>query len=173
MADFVELEEVNREVENDEDDVKPSSTAAAAVSMAPLDVVYCPTCSLPPEYCEHGSCFEQCAPWILQNMPEVLSEKYLASIMAKANLGEDEVKDEDVYCSYSYMSQYNNLSKGDESEKKKKKRGGGGGSKKKAQQEEVKVVIAKIQRQKKKYVTNVAGLESVPGKTLMFIYLAQ
>lgn len=47
-------------------------------------------------------------------------------------------------------------------EKKKKKRGGGAGPKKAKEVVETKIVIARIQRQKRKYVTAVAGLDTVP-----------
>lgn len=36
--------------------------------------------------------------------------------------------------------------------------------KKAAAPPEIKVIVAKIQRQKRKYVTAIAGLETVPGK---------
>jgi density-regulated protein DRP1 len=45
-------------------------------------------------------------------------------------------------------------------EKKKKKRGGVGPKKKEVG--ETRVIIARVQRQKKKFVTAVAGLETVP-----------
>ena len=45
---------------------------------------------------------------------------------------------------------------------KKKKKGGGAAALKKATVLVTKVVIAKIQRQKRKYVTVVGGLETVP-----------
>lgn len=50
-------------------------------------------------------------------------------------------------------------------DKKKKKRSGGiaGPKKKTGMAVETRVIIAKIQRQKRKFVTAVAGLESVPG----------
>jgi hypothetical protein len=47
-------------------------------------------------------------------------------------------------------------------EKKKKKRTGTGPKLKKVIEVETKVVITKVQRQKRKYVTVVAGLETVP-----------
>lgn len=52
------------------------------------------------------------------------------------------------------------MNQGDE--KKKKKRGGGAGPKKAKEVLETKIVIARIQRQKRKYVTAVAGLDTVP-----------
>ena len=37
----------------------------------PVKVLYCPTCSLPAEYCEFGSDFEKCKPWLIKNAPEL------------------------------------------------------------------------------------------------------
>jgi hypothetical protein len=100
----------------------------------PLTVVYCPTCSMPPEYCEFGQTFDKCLPWIRENCPEALSPSVLAALM-----GEVSLEDAD-----------------------KKQRGGGAAAKKTKAAKETKVVIARIQRQKKKFVTAVVGLDSVP-----------
>jgi hypothetical protein len=37
----------------------------------PEDVLYCGVCSMPPEFCEFGTCYDRCLPWILDNCPEV------------------------------------------------------------------------------------------------------
>ena len=100
----------------------------------PLTVVYCPTCSMPPEFCEFGQTFDKCLPWIRENCPESLSPSVLAAL-----LGEVSLEDAD-----------------------KKQRGGGAAAKKTKAAKETKVVIARIQRQKKKFVTAVVGLDSVP-----------
>lgn len=55
---------------------------------SPVIVRYCPVCSLPPEYCEFGSCFDKCLPWILENCPEVLSEEVLARSLGNVSLEE-------------------------------------------------------------------------------------
>jgi density-regulated protein DRP1 len=106
----------------------------------PVKVLYCPICSLPPEYCEYNvpEVFEKCAPWILENCPEALSKAIRAKL-----LGEE-------------------LAEGDEDENEKSKKRLGVSKKKAAAAMVTRVVIAKIQRQKKKYVTAIAGLESVP-----------
>lgn len=108
---------------------------------SPLHVTYCPNCSMPPEYCEYNvpEVFEKCLPWIIANCPHVLSK----SVRAKV-LGEELVEGE-----------------GDEENEKSKKRSGAG-AKKKASTVTTRVVIARIQRQKRKFVTVIAGLESVP-----------
>ncbi|KAL6585832.1 hypothetical protein OROMI_002476 [Orobanche minor] len=37
----------------------------------PVQVLYCGVCGLPPEYCEFGSDFEKCKPWLVQNAPDI------------------------------------------------------------------------------------------------------
>ncbi|KAB5514097.1 hypothetical protein DKX38_028003 [Salix brachista] len=37
----------------------------------PVKVLYCPSCSLPAEYCEFGPDFEKCKPWLIKNAPEL------------------------------------------------------------------------------------------------------
>lgn len=37
----------------------------------PVRMLYCGVCSLPPEYCEFGSDFEKCKPWLIQNVPDL------------------------------------------------------------------------------------------------------
>jgi hypothetical protein len=131
MADFVEEKEIKEE---------EGQTAAVSDNMDPVTVVYCPKCTLPPEYCEHGPCFEECLPWILKNYPQVLSDAMLAKMTDSLDVG------------------------GEEEEPKKKKKGGP--KLKKAVElvvGETRVVIAKVQRQKRKFITAVAGLDTVPG----------
>ena len=135
MADFVDgNEEVEQEVE-----VLKDPESEMSVNMDPVSVVYCPKCTMPPEYCEHGPCFDDCLPWILKNYPQVLSDEMLAKMTDSLDVNEEEDKP-----------------------KKKNK-----GPKLKKSVElatgKTQVVIAKIQRQKRKFITAVAGLETVPG----------
>jgi density-regulated protein len=123
---------------------------SCSAPLEPLVVRYCPTCSLPPEYCEYGPCFDTCLPWIVENMPEVLSDEVLARMTSKITLDENGEPVE-------------NEGGEEEGEVKKKKRGGPKLKKVAEFGGEVKVVIAKVQRQKRKYITVVAGLETVPG----------
>jgi len=107
---------------------------------SPRDIIYCPTCTMPTEFCEHGACFDKCLPWIFKNCPQVLSDAVLAEMMGETSL------DDDV--------------EGGE-KKKEKKKGGGAAALKKTAVVETKVIITRVQRQKKKFWTVVAGLETV------------
>lgn len=86
MADFVE-EEGNPH-EKGEPEAGSSTTGMIDVNN-PVRVLYCGVCSMPPEFCEYGACFDQCLPWIAQHCPEVLSEEVLAQAMGKATITED------------------------------------------------------------------------------------
>ncbi len=56
-----------------------------------LEVVYCPNCGFPPEYCSFGVNFDKCVPWIMENMIEALDEDVLTRLLGEATLDEDDV----------------------------------------------------------------------------------
>jgi hypothetical protein len=62
-----------------------------------VQVVYCPTCTMPCEYCEYGARFEECLPWILENCPEALSDAVLAKAMGKVSIEDDSDDGEEVF----------------------------------------------------------------------------
>ena len=35
------------------------------------EIIYCPTCGLPPEFCEWGPDFNKCKPWLIKNCPQL------------------------------------------------------------------------------------------------------
>lgn len=86
MSDFVENAQEGGEVTN----LKSGGEGAMIDFEKPCEVVYCPTCTMPCEFCEHGACFDKCLPWILKNCPEVLSETVLAEMVEKTAIGDDE-----------------------------------------------------------------------------------
>jgi len=109
---------------------------------SPVFMVYCGICTLPVEYCEYGSCYDKCKEWRESNMDDT----ELARLMDAAELQEEEEEE------------------GAEGGKKKKKKKVVAAPKTKAalSLDDCCVKIARIQRQKRKYVTAIAGLESVP-----------
>ena len=56
----------------------------------PRKLVYCPTCTLPPEFCEYGQSFDKCLPWILENCPEAVSPDVLATLLGDASIADGE-----------------------------------------------------------------------------------
>jgi density-regulated protein DRP1 len=105
---------------------------------SPVVVTYCGVCTMPIEYCEYSSSYEKCKEWIQSNE----GDDVLAKTLADATLDDEKV--------------------GEDGEKKKKKKGAAPKTKKTLDINDCKIVIARIQRQKRKYVTAIAGLESVP-----------
>ena len=96
--------EAEAEAEDEEEGGKTSSvpTESAPTMIdftSPNIVLYCPIDSLPAEYCEYGPCFEQCLPWIMENCPEVLSEKELAKMMGEVSIAGE---GEEVYLSHTF-----------------------------------------------------------------------
>lgn len=90
MSDFVEEnEEVGNQKLSGESTI--SETAPQLIDFAnPQNVVYCPTCTMPPEFCEFGASFDKCAPWIMENCQECLSENVLAELLGKTSLEDGE-----------------------------------------------------------------------------------
>ncbi|KAK7283403.1 hypothetical protein RIF29_12898 [Crotalaria pallida] len=113
----------------------------------PVRVVYCPVCTLPPEYCEFGSDFDKCKPWLIQNLPDLYPD-----LLKEANEKEaDKVADKLQSSGISSGAATSGASK-----QEVVKRLPGGRTKKKDRQE---VVIEKVIRNKRKCITTVKGLE--------------
>ena len=96
MADFADSgdENENNDLESVED-VKPAGKSEPKAEepfdfAKPRKMKYCPTCTLPPEFCEYGQTFEKCLPWILENCPEAVTESVLAAMMGEASLEDGE-----------------------------------------------------------------------------------
>lgn len=155
MSAFDESEEVHVEVElkNGGDAAASSSSGGRAVRAmvnfeSPSSVVYHPSSGIPAEFCEFSETFDKDLPWILDNCPDAISpdvlEKVMAKALAQASLGEDGAEEEGTG-------------------KKEKMRGAGITVKKaKSSSGECRVIIMRVQRQKRKFITAVSGMETVP-----------
>ncbi len=77
MADFVDNEKAE------------DSMLELIDASKPLHVIYCGVCSMPPEFCEFGTCYDQCLPWILTNCPEVIGDaEAVSNAMNKLSVGD-------------------------------------------------------------------------------------
>ncbi|KAG4946510.1 hypothetical protein AAZX31_15G161900 [Glycine max] len=115
----------------------------------PVRVLYCGVCSLPPEYCEFGSDFEKCKPWLIQNVPDLYPD-----LLKEANEKEaDKVADK---LQSTGISGAGDGAASSAPKQEEVKRLPGGKIKKKDKQE---VVIEKVVRNKRKCITTVKGLE--------------
>ncbi|KAL2621059.1 hypothetical protein R1flu_001264 [Riccia fluitans] len=117
-----------------------------AAKPVPLQVLYCPVCSLPAEYCEYGPDFEKCKPWLIKNAPELYPDlvKEAADKTAEQLEGMQVSSDAKPQGSTS------------ESKVEEVKKLPGGKVKKK---EKPQVVVEKIVRNKRKCVTIIKGLD--------------
>eukprot|EP00163_Fabomonas_tropica_P030448 TRINITY_DN6870_c0_g1_i1.p1 TRINITY_DN6870_c0_g1~~TRINITY_DN6870_c0_g1_i1.p1 ORF type:complete len:174 (-),score=63.50 TRINITY_DN6870_c0_g1_i1:131-652(-) len=109
--------------------------------MEPVEVLYCGVCKMPPEYCEFDTKkFKKCQPWIEANCPEVYPE-----LFGKGKEAADAV--EGVVIDDSQTEAAASDAKGGKKGKKGKAKG-------------PQVILSRIQRNKRKFVTVVKGLDT-------------
>ncbi|XP_059657036.1 translation machinery-associated protein 22-like [Cornus florida] len=119
----------------------------------PVQVLYCPVCSLPAEYCEFGPDFEKCKPWLINNAPELYPDLLKGAIGKEADKVSERLKSVGI----SSVGRDRAAPSGESSSKQEEvKRLPGGKVKKKDKQE---VVIEKLVRNKRKCITTVKGLD--------------
>ncbi|KAA1466628.1 density-regulated protein DRP1 [Dentipellis sp. KUC8613] len=109
----------------------------------PLQVLYCGVCTFPVEYCEFGSSFTKCKEWLQSEHPDIYP-KYYSDEALQAKLG-----------TLSLEAQ-SKLEK-DTAKKEAKAEAKAIAAKKKKMASQV--TIKRIERNKRKYVTAVHGLE--------------
>jgi len=130
----------------EEDD---SNETSQVPHIVPVKVLYCAVCALPAEYCEFGPNFEKCKPWLLENCPELYP-----ALSQKPEIGDVDEKESEEKSGSS--------KRGGKGIVKPEKADGEplimpGGKVKKP--EKPKIHISRIQRNKKKHVTVVIGME--------------
>lgn len=107
-------------------------------------VVYCGVCSLPPEYCEFGGTVKKCQEWLQKAHPEMYDQLWSADALAAAT------------SSLSVDAQ-----KRAEKDAHKKALKAEAAEAKLAQTiASSKVIIKRVERNKRKFVTTVTGLEA-------------
>ncbi|KAI5445824.1 hypothetical protein KIW84_013891 [Lathyrus oleraceus] len=115
----------------------------------PVRVLYCQVCSLPPEYCEFGSDFNKCKPWLIQNVPDLYP-----NLLNEANEKEaDKVADKLQATGISSASSAGAASSGKPEEVKRLP------DVVFSFQDKQEVIIEKVVRNKRKSITTVKGLE--------------
>ncbi|KAK7520067.1 translation initiation factor SUI1 [Phyllosticta citriasiana] len=110
----------------------------------PKHVVYCGVCSLPPEYCEFGGTTKKCEEWLQAHHPDMHSRLYSADAI-EANLS-----------SLSLEAQQ----RAEKDAKKKAAKAESAAQKAEELRATSQVIIKRIERNKRKYVTAITGLES-------------
>jgi len=124
-----------------------------------VPIEYCPTCTLPPEYCEYGPKYEKCKVWLRENHPEFLPEEEKKESKEDSDVKEVTDGTKDLVIDDEEK---------DEKNKKKTKRGGKGNKVKGGPEKEEKpkvpvhqfIHISKSQRNKRKFITVMKGCET-------------
>ena len=114
-----------------------------------VTVKYSPVSGLPVEYCRFGPQFEEEIPWLMENAPEVLTEADIAAFNGTGGEKDDGSGEKEA-------------AEGDGKKKKSKKTALEKRANKANEVPDQKIIIARIQRQKKKFITAVSGMETVP-----------
>ncbi|UPX11803.1 Translation machinery-associated protein 22 [Ascochyta rabiei] len=110
----------------------------------PIKVTYCGVCTLPPEYCEFGGTTKKCEEWLADEHPAMHEVLYSQEALAQ-NLS-----------SLSVEAQ-----KRAEKDAVKKANKAASAEKREAEtRASSKIIIKRIERNKRKYVTAVSGLEA-------------
>ncbi|XP_027336472.1 translation machinery-associated protein 22 isoform X1 [Abrus precatorius] len=134
----------------------------------PVRAMYCGVCSLPPEYCEFGSDFDKCKPWLIQNVPDLYPDLLKEANEKEADKVADKLQSTVISSGGSdgaassgqflllLLFNGNAIEEGETPKQEEVKRLPGGKIKKKEKQE---VVIEKVIRNKRKCITTVKGLE--------------
>ncbi|KAF8505927.1 density-regulated protein DRP1 [Russula emetica] len=120
-------------------DVNPTQPEKQATP--PVQMFYCGVCTFPPEYCEFGNSLSKCKEW-LQAQRSDLYERYYSDEAIKAKLGTISQAAQSKLEEDTAKKEAKAEAKADAARKKKL------------------IVIKRIERNKRKYITSVRGLEA-------------
>ncbi|KAK3724886.1 Translation machinery-associated protein 22 [Vermiconidia calcicola] len=121
-----------------------ATTEASPGDLRPAKkVVYCGVCSLPPEYCEFGGTTKRCSEWLENNHPDLYIQLYSEEALSQnlSTLSVDAQK------------------RAEKDAKKKAAKAEAAESREAERKASSKVYIKRVERNKRKYVTEVSGLE--------------
>ncbi|KAL2052994.1 hypothetical protein ABVK25_006631 [Lepraria finkii] len=124
-------------------DAVPTEAAAPTGPQA-RHVIYCGVCSLPPEYCEFGGTAKKCKEWLEEEHPDMHECLY---------------SEEAITASLSTLS-VDAQKRAEKDAKKKEAKAAAAETREKEAREQAMVYIKRVERNKRKYVTAVSGLEA-------------
>ncbi|KAF2013154.1 RNA binding protein-like protein Tma22 [Aaosphaeria arxii CBS 175.79] len=110
----------------------------------PKQITYCGVCSLPPEYCEFGGTVKKCEDWLKEHHPSLHGKLYSQEAIEQ-NLS-----------TLSLEAQ----KRAEKDSQKKAAKAAASEARAQEQRDNSKVLIKRIERNKRKYVTAVQGLEA-------------
>ncbi|KAI9447873.1 density-regulated protein DRP1 [Lactarius indigo] len=117
------------------------STQLEKRATPPVQMFYCGVCTYPPEYCEFGNSLSKCKEWLQAQHPD-LYEKYYSDVALKAKLGTISQEAQSKLEEETIKKEAKADAKADAARKKKL------------------VIIKRIERNKRKFVTSIRGLEA-------------
>ncbi|KAF7193127.1 Translation machinery-associated protein 22 [Pseudocercospora fuligena] len=120
-----------------------ADTATAEGIKPPRTVTYCGVCTLPPEYCEYGGTTKKCEEWLSKNHPSLHSKLYSEEALS-ANLS-----------TLSVDAQ----KRAEKDAQKKAAKAEAAEARDAEKRATSKIYIKRVERNKRKYVTEVSGLE--------------
>ncbi|KAJ3553902.1 hypothetical protein NM688_g3374 [Phlebia brevispora] len=121
-----------------------SDEATVSQAIPPIQVQYCAVCSFPLEYCEFGSSITRCKEWLQKENP-ALYDRYYSEEAMQAKLGTLSLEAQSKLEKDTAKKEAKAEAKADAALKKKM-----------ASQ----ITIKRIERNKRKYVTSIHGLEA-------------
>lgn len=107
------------------------------------NILYCGICSFPPEYCEFGLSFNRCKQWLSENNSELYNQLYSDEALANATSTLSLEKEEKIS---------KDLLKKQQKEEARVER-------ELAKKLQSKVTIKRIERNKRKHIISITGLE--------------
>ncbi|KAH9879205.1 Translation machinery-associated protein 22 [Plenodomus biglobosus] len=115
-----------------------------SVDTLPKTITYCGVCSLPPEYCEFGGTTKKCEEWLAEAHPDLHSKLYSAEVLQQnmSALSVDAQK------------------RAEKDAQKKAAKAATAEARAAETRASSKILIKRIERNKRKYVTAVQGLEA-------------
>ena len=109
----------------------------------PTSVTYCGVCSFPPEYCEFGLSFKRCKDWLSQNERDLFEKLYSDVALANATSTLSVEKEEKIHKELEKKLAREEAKLERELQKKLSS----------------KVVIKRIERNRRKHIISISGLE--------------
>ncbi|KAB5594165.1 Translation initiation factor [Ceratobasidium theobromae] len=135
----------------EENALAPPGSGTAQVQ--PLNVLYCSVCLLPPEYCEFGPSVTKCKAWLQEAHPD-LFDKFYSEVVCGGCFFADALQQKAEALSLEAQAKLDK--KAADLEAKSDVKAEADLKKKKA----AKVTIKRIERNKRKHVTSIHGLEA-------------
>jgi len=123
-----------------------TATEPPPTTLPARQVVYCGICSLPPEYCEFGGTTKKCEEWLKAKHPSLHSKIYSADAAALA-------------ASLTTLS-VSAQERADKDAAKKAAKAEALESREASKRATSKIVIKRVERNKRKFVTTVHGIEA-------------